>query len=391
MIITEKVPQKWGFSFAKVAKKVRMCYTVSTKKHTRDIMSNTFEYKCPCCGGSIVFDSMTQHMKCPYCETEFDPSEFAASDADLQTSAPSNGESADDFFTDSDGLRMYICESCGGEIVTDETTAATSCPFCGNAVVLKGNLSGILKPDVVVPFKLDKQAARNALSAFYKHKPLLPSKFITENKVDEIKGVYVPFWLYSADADAEITYKATKTRAWSDFRFNYVETSYYRVEREGQIAFENVPVDGSTKMPDDIMESIEPFDWEEAVDFRTAYLSGFFADKYDVTADDCAPRADERMTKSAQDEIKSTVNGYTTVSLERSNVDFSDRKVRYGLLPVWMVTTTWNNKKYTFAMNGQSGKFVGSLPISAGKAWGYFALIAAAVTAVCFGISMLLL
>lgn len=351
-------------------------------------MSETFEYKCPCCGGSVVFDSLSQHIKCPYCDTEFDPTSFA-SDEDLVSSAPSDGEDAGEYFTDADGLRVYICESCGGEIVTDATTAATTCPFCGNAVVMKGNLSGILKPDVVVPFKLDREAAKNALTAFYSKKPLLVRGFADQNKINEIKGVYVPFWLYTAEADADITFKATKTRAWSDLRYNYVETSYYRVNRVGSLSFDGVPVDGSTKMTDEIMESIEPFDWSEAVDFNTAYLSGFFADKYDVTADECAVRARERMKHSAEQAISATVNGYSSVTVENSDVGFSGNNIRYGLLPVWMLTTDYRGKKYTFAMNGQTGKFIGKLPASTGKTAAWFFGIAAAVTAACVALSYL--
>ena len=353
-------------------------------------MGNTFEYKCPSCGGSIYFDSLSQRMKCPYCDTEFDPSDFFGEDSTLSSSAPSNGENAGDYFTNADGLRMYVCESCGGEIVTDETTAATSCPFCGNAAVLPGNLSGVLKPDIVVPFKLDKNAAKKALSDFYSKKPLLPNGFVGQNKIDEIKGVYVPFWLYSADVNADMDFRGTRTRAWSDLKYNYVETSYFRINRSGRLIFDDVPVDGSAKMPDNIMESIEPFDWTEAVDFQTAYLSGYFADKYDQTADECESRANDRMSNSTESAIRATVTGYNTVTTENTNVHFSDRRVRYGLLPVWMLTTTWKNKTYTFAMNGQTGKFIGRLPVSKGKAWGVFFAVTAGTAAVLFVLSLLL-
>ena len=353
-------------------------------------MGNTLEYKCPCCGGPIVFDSLSQHMKCPYCETEFSPEDFASADAGLENGVPSGGDDAGEYFTDAEGLMVYVCESCGGEIVTDSTTAATSCPFCGNAVVLQGNLSGVLKPDVVVPFKLDREQAKDALRNFYNKKPLLPKGFADENTVDEIKGIYVPFWLYSCEADADISFRGTRTRMWSDFRYNYVETSYYRIVRAGTLGFEDVPVDASVKMPDDVMESLEPFDWSEAVDFRTAYLSGFFADKYDVSADECEARAEERMKTSTVSAVSATVGGYESVSTENVRMNFSDNRVKYGLLPVWMLTTSWKGKTYTFAMNGQTGKFTGKLPTSKGRAWAYFFGIAAAVTAGVFALMWLL-
>ncbi len=350
-------------------------------------MNNTLEHKCPHCGGAVVFDAALGRVKCPYCDSEFDPDFFSDKDDELLSSQPSDGVSAEDYITDGDGLRMYVCESCGGEIVTDETTSATSCPFCGNPVVLGGNLSGVLRPDLVVPFKVKQEDARDALEHFYNKKPLLPKGFRDENKLDEIKGVYVPFWLYSCAADAEMSFTATRVRSWSDSRYHYTETSHYRLERAGSLGFDGVPVDGSTKMPDDIMESIEPFDWSEAVDFTTAYLSGFFADKYDVSADECEGRARERINSSTTSAISATISGYSTVSLSGSSINLSDRRVKYGLLPVWMLTTKWKDKRYTFAMNGQTGKFVGRLPISYGKLWGYFAAIAAAVTAVVFGIT----
>lgn len=248
------------------------------------------EYKCPCCGGAVEFDSKIQKIKCPYCDTEFDTEAFTAHEEEVQNAKPDEM----DWETTAGGaweqgeestLRSYVCNSCGGEIVCDENTAATSCPYCGNPVVMMGQVSGALKPDYVIPFKIDKKAAKEALQRHYKGKKLLPKIFKKENHIDEIKGVYVPFWLFDADADADIRYKATRVRTWSDSDYDYTETSYYSIGRSGDIGFDRVPVDGSSKMPDDLMESIEPFKFEDAVDFKTAYLAGYLADKYDVTAE----------------------------------------------------------------------------------------------------------
>lgn len=359
-------------------------------------MPELLEYKCPCCGGGITFNSASQKMKCPYCDTEFALETLQHYDAELHSDASGDMEwtpadTQDWTSAEDDGLRVYICQSCGGEVVAPETTAASSCPFCGNPVVMKGNLSGALRPDLVIPFKLDKEAAKASLASFYKGKKLLPRVFSRENHIDEIKGIYVPFWLFSCEADADIRYKATRTRAWSDWRYNYVETSHYLVTRSGSLAFDMVPVDGSSSIDNDIMESIEPFDLSEAVDFQTAYLSGFFADKYDVTSEECIPRANERVKASTESAFMSTVSGYATVMPEESHVSCRQGKVKYGLLPVWLLTTNWNGQKYLFAMNGQTGKFIGDLPVDKGAVWKYFGIIAAAVAAGCFALSMFLL
>lgn len=194
-------------------------------------------------------------------------------------------------------------------------------------------------------------------------KRLLPKVFKDQNHIDEIKGIYVPFWLFDTDADADIRYRATKVRSWSDKNYNYTETRFFMVARSGNIGFTRVPVDGSTKMEDDLMESIEPFDFKEAVPFQTAYLAGYMADKYDVGAEESIARANERVKRSTEDNFKSTVTGYTSVTTEQSSVRLHDGSAKYALYPVWILNTTWNGKQYRFAMNGQSGKFVGDLPV----------------------------
>jgi hypothetical protein len=230
-------------------------------------------------------------------------------------------------------------------------------------VVIASQLGGMLKPDYVIPFKLDKEAAKAGMKKHMEGKKLLPKVFKDENHIDEIKGIYVPFWLFDADVEARMRYRATRVRSWSDSNYYYTATSFYSVLREGEIGFERVPVDGSTKMADELMESIEPFYFEDAVDFKTAYLAGFLADKYDVDAQSSILRANERIKCSAEQAFASTVNGYTTVVNEAGNVKFSNGKTKYALYPVWILNTTWNGEKYVFAMNGQTGKFVGNLPM----------------------------
>lgn len=334
------------------------------------------EYKCPCCGGAIAFDSTAQKMKCPFCDTEFEAEALAGYDRELRS------DQADDMSwrldsederpkEELEGLNVYICHSCGGEIACDENTAAAACPFCGNPVVLTGRLSGALKPDFVIPFKVDEKAAREALRKHYEGKRLLPKVFKDQNHINEVKGVYVPFWLFDADANVNMRYKGTKIRVWSDSKYDYTETKFYSVSRAGRLGFDRVPVDGSSKMPDDLMESLEPFDFSEAVDFRTAYLAGYLADKYDVDAGQSAERANERIRKSAEDAFYETVRGYATVTRETGSIQLHNGKVTYALFPVWLLSTEWNDRNYLFAMNGQTGRMVGDLPLdkTAYKKW----------------------
>ncbi|MBE6886362.1 MAG: hypothetical protein E7486_05355 [Ruminococcaceae bacterium] len=353
-------------------------------------MATLLEYKCPCCDGAISFDSSLQKMKCPYCGTEFDMETLRAYDEERASDQPDEmswqtGGGSEWIPGEEEGMRVYVCNSCGGEIVADEHTAATSCPYCSNPVVMQGNLSGMLRPDYVIPFKLDKEAAKAGLENHLKGKKLLPKIFKDQNHIDQIRGIYVPFWLFDADVDADIRYKATRVRTWSDSNYDYTETSFFSVHRAGTIGFERVPVDGSSKMADDLMESIEPYDFSEAVDFQTAYLAGYLADKYDVSSEESVQRANERVRRSTEESFAQTVLGYTSVVPEHTGIRLSNGTARYALYPVWILNTTYEGKQYVFAMNGQTGKFVGDLPVDRKAFWkwlfGLTAICAAAAYA----------
>ncbi|GHU82894.1 hypothetical protein FACS1894196_1930 [Clostridia bacterium] len=349
---------------------------------------NMLEYKCPKCGGAIAFDSQKQQMACPYCDTTFDVETLKAYDEALRTAQP---ETADWQLPDEqwraderENIAVYACQSCGGEIVGDRTLGATSCPYCGNPVVMTAQFSGTLRPDFIIPFKVDKAAAKNALTAHYQKKRLLPRAFKSENHIDEVKGVYVPFWLFDCDVDASIRYDATRTRAWSDAKYDYVETSHFLVTRDGCLAFDRVPVDGSSKMPDDLMESVEPFDYTALADFQTAYLAGYLADKYDVDAQTSIPRANERIRSSTEAAFINTVEGFNTVTPQSSSIHIKDGGARYALLPVWLLNTRYKGRQYSFAMNGQTGKLVGNLPVDWGAFWRWFGGVFAGVSAAAY-------
>ena len=354
-------------------------------------MAVLHEYKCPCCGGAIEFSSNLQKIKCPYCDSEFEMEALKEFDEILGEEA----ESADDMNWETqagtqwaegenDNLRIYVCNSCGGEIIGSDTTAATECPYCNNPVIMMGQFKGDLKPDYVIPFKLSKEDAKESLKKHMKGKILLPKSFKSENRINEIKGIYVPFWLFDTDASARIRYRGTRVRFWSDSRYNYTKTSHYSIIRGGTLGFERVPVDGSSKMADNLMESIEPFNFSEAVDFQTAYLSGYLADKYDVDAQASIARANDRIRNSTEEIFRATVQGFSSVTTEHSAIQFYNGCAKYALYPVWILNSTYKDKNYTFAMNGQTGKFVGDLPMDKKAFWKWWGLVAGIASTVSF-------
>lgn len=347
-------------------------------------------YKCPNCGGAIVFESVNQDFKCESCDSVFTQEQLSEYDEILKNSGqPENTQKVEEYEWQSDeiseelnNINTYSCKFCGAEIVTDATTAATECPYCNNPIIVAPQLSGINRPDLVIPFKIQKKQAEEALKAFYKGKPFLPNEFKTENKIKEIKGVYIPFWLFDCNVGANITYNATRTHIWRDKNYEYTKTDRFRVLRSGSLAFKMIPADGSSKMDDAYMDAIEPFDYNELIDFDAAYLSGYLADKYDVDIEQNKPRLNERIENSTADAFRKTVTGYTAVSVADKNVGVYDGKAKYALFPVWLLNTKYKDKMYTFAMNGQTGKLVGNLPVDKKKFWGCLAGIAAAIFAI---------
>ena len=347
------------------------------------------ELTCPSCNTELRFEGISGEATCPGCGAEFDMESlraYAAQQAEPQEDDMTWDTEAGAQWQDgeADGLRIYGCKTCGGEIVVDETTGATHCPYCGNPVVLAGHFAGLLKPDLVIPFKVDKKAAVAALQNHYKGKHLLPKVFKDQNHIEEVKGLYVPVWLFDTDVDANVQYRATRTRYWSDSQYDYVETSHYSILRSGGIGFENVPVDGSAKMDDALMESIEPYDISDAVPFKTAYLPGYMADKYDVDADSSIQRANERIRQSTEEAFRNTVSGYSSVTTVSTNIRLQNGRARYALYPVWILNTDWNGRKFIFAINGQTGKLAGNLPMDRGAFWKWLLGVSGAAAAVAF-------
>lgn len=353
-------------------------------------MTDLQDFKCKSCGGRVAFDSASQKMKCQFCDTIYEMSDFqqvsAASEEPLEEGEHFDGDfamGAGQWGSDeTNGMNVYVCESCGGEIIADKTLGSSKCPYCDNNIVMKEQFTGDLKPELIIPFKLDKEAAKRKYNEHLNGKPFLPKVFKDQNHIDEIKGVYVPFWLYDADVNANIRYEATKEKTWSDNKYRYKEISYFDVRREGSLSFDKIPADASSKMPDDLMESIEPFDIKGAVPFTTAYLAGYMADKYDVDANHYRSHIQERITSSTVSHFRETVKGYNTVSEKFKNIRISKGKTHYAMYPVWLLNTTWNGQKFTFAMNGQTGKFVGNLPVDKGAYWKTFGTLAAIFSAI---------
>lgn len=335
-------------------------------------------YICPGCGSYLRFDGKSQEWVCDYCGNT-----YGAEELEERGSAGGAGNSSHENVEVSDiaNMRAYSCPSCGAEILTDDTTAATFCVFCGNPAVLPVQFTGEYRPAAVVPFETDKEDAKKAFLQLCKGKKLLPKGYTDEQRLEKITGVYVPFWLFDCRADFDYRATGENVTTWRDTNYIYTKTDQYHIHRAGRLLFESIPLDASEKMPDDMMDALEPFDLARRKPFDMGYLSGFLAEKYTYLPKDLYERMTQRITPGVE---RKAAEGrpYHRVYGAQHHTDFSSERQVYMLLPVWMLVSRYKDRDYLFAMNGQTGKIVGELPCSTGQMVKWFMVIFFVVFAV---------
>ena len=343
-------------------------------------MSKMQQQKCPNCTAPVRFDPSSGKLVCDFCGGVFAPEalwekqEPAEPEKDSPEGEAPQSENRIEGFDfkallhqaeakNSTDIPIYSCQSCGAEILVADEAFSLTCPFCRNHVILTNKVSGKLRPDSVIPFKITSEGLLAAVKKYYKGQKYIPKKFFSENKMGKVTGIYVPFWVFSGTAEGELYYSA-ETSGKSRRVGDYIEKTYkvWRLERGAALAFKDVPVDASEKMDDALMDSIEPFDMSEEKPFDIRYLAGYAADRFDVAAECIVRRAEERMTQTVGLIARAMVGGgYQSVRQTGSNLK-ADLKARYVLMPVYQFDLEFESKKYSFVVNGQTGKVVGNLP-----------------------------
>ena len=308
---------------------------------------NKLNEKCPKCKGVLKYDSIKKTWSCQNCEKIFSSEDLENYENLKQQNNKKNNVQDSEFeFT------SYSCPDCGAEIVMDDTTTATFCVYCGNTAIIKNKLQGEFKPSKVIPFKTTKEQAIKKFTEYNKGKIFMPKEFTNKHNIEKISGIYIPFFIYDCEVDANINVNATKVSSWSDSKYDYTKTDIYNIDTSGKMHFENIPVDGSTRFPDDIMNSIEPFNYNDLTDYHPSYLSGFLSERYDTSMDELFDIAKKRAITTANQSLLNTITGYNSKTIINSNTNVSKNDTsEYVLLPVWMLNVKYNNQMYTLAMN----------------------------------------
>jgi len=306
----------------------------------------------------MAFDADSGKLSCPSCGHQ-------------ETIEQLEEEYISQEFSEED-IQEYHCNNCGAIVVTDGDTTATSCSFCGAAVVLADRLTNKLAPAKVIPFTISKEAAQKAFKKWCKNGRFTPRGFMTADRIKNITGIYVPFWMYDLHSDIHVRAVGRRVKSYRRGDYIYKETDHYDVARDIVMYHERVPVDASKKMDDQTMDLVEPYNYRDLKTFKMAYLTGFLAEKYNFTDKELLPRVKGKISPYINSYINTSLRGYSSLSVKTKDINTSQKKGSYVLFPIWMVYYDYENQEHTFAMNGQTGKVVGKPPISKGKVFQWF-------------------
>ncbi len=325
--------------------------------------SNVTDQKCPSCRAPLRYSPKTKGWDCEYCKTHFTLQDLKKVRTEKEKKQKHPFSSAG-----------YTCKNCGANILVSEHTTATTCVYCRSTALIDERLENELTPNSILPFKKTKEEAIEAFKKMGIRKWFVPKEFTSSKNIQEIQGIYIPFWLFDFCLEATIAGKGIRLSTWITSDYQYTKRDTYHFEREGKFPFYDIPVDGSKHFDDALMNSIEPFDYKELVSFDGAYLSGFLAEKYDQTKEEVQSVAVDRAATTVIERLERGLT-YNSHTIETKTMNPTNLDGEYVLLPVWLLNIKYKDQIYPFAMNGQTGKMIGDIPVQKSKVILFFILL----------------
>lgn len=329
----------------------------------------THSYKCPNCGAPLVYQPGEEKSACEFCSSSYTIEELEAFMAEEERNeASEQREKVQENEQEiSEEVMGYHCESCGAEVVTDNTTTATFCYYCHNPVLITSRLKGDFKPDIILPFKINKDKAQETFLNWAKSKKYVPSSFYSSSQLEKITGIYLPYWMANVDTSFDVKGTGERTRVWTSGDTEYTETKSYTLHRSGDLSINNVGELAFTKIDKGMIDSITPYNESECKDFSMPYLTGFFAESYDIQKEDLEDNIRNRIKTYANNLLVNSAENYDYVSFDSASIDNDITKWNYALLPAWILTYHYLGKTYVYAINGQTGEAFGELPLDQKK------------------------
>lgn len=315
-------------------------------------------FKCKNCGGNVVYEPGSGRMYCPHCESE-------DSEEKIQ------------------GGNLAQCVNCGAPLEIQDYTSAARCEHCGCYIVFNERVEGVYEPHMMLPFRISKKAAVQALDKEFSRRLFTPSDFLSAKSLEKMEGIYVPFWLYDYKGCYDFAGEGIRVKRWTAGNTEYTETSYYEVVRKMDLDFDKVPVDASYAMEDGVMDLMEPYDYGQLERFDPKYMSGFYGEVYNQAAAELEERAKIKSRSASEELLQESLQAYSNVRPFRKELRLDGAGVHYALMPVWQYLYRYKGKTYQYHVNGQTGKVIGTTPVSMAKVVSYSISVFAAVTAAC--------
>lgn len=328
-------------------------------------------YKCPSCGAGIEFKPALQKFRCDYCLSEYTEEEIAQIYKDLEENEEIEEiEKSQEDVEEVEHLASYQCNSCGAEVVTDDTTTSTFCYYCHNPVIISDRLSGNFQPNKMIPFTINKEKAKETFLNWATKNKFVPRDFYSSSQLEKITGMYLPYWWADCKVDVDYIGEGNLVKVWQSGETEYTETKKYEIVRKGNIDINNVEELAFTKIDNELLNGIAPYNENEAINFSMPYLSGFFAEQYDISEEEISPKIEEQVEEYTKSLIRDTIPDFTSVNEKTNNTNIVSKEMNYTLLPAWVLTYQYEGKTYVFAVNGQTGKSFGELPLNNKKVFG---------------------
>ena len=337
-----------------------------------------YRYPCEQCGSDLRFAPGQTVLKCDHCGHEqaiAPPARqkvlgeidyYAALRAELPASSMEE-------------KRVTSCPNCGAQVTFDGASHAAQCPFCATPVVADTGLHRQIKPQALVPFRLDEPTARSAMSAWLGQLWFAPNGLQDyARKGRRLEGMYVPYWTH--DADSKSRYRGQRGDHYYETRTVTVNVNGRNEQRQEQVQrtrwspasgrvarqFDDVLVMASTSLPRTYADGLEPWDLAALVAYAPDYLAGFRAEGYTVSLEDGHGIARQKIDAVIENDVRHAIGG-DVQRIDTIETDLAAETFKHILLPVWMAAYKYRDKTYRFIVNAQSGKVQGERPYSAWK------------------------
>lgn len=312
-------------------------------------------YKCPNCQGALTYDPIKKGMHCKYCDNIYSMDEL---ESEKEQDQPSHN---------SIDVYVYSCTSCGAELMVNHNEASTFCAYCGQPTVVFSRVSSELQPDYCIPFSITGEQAVELIRKKLRKGLFVPAE-IKSVKIDKLRGIYIPFWLHDIKIRAKANINGTKGSG------EHKHTVHFY--RDAEATYTKITCDGSSKLNDELSQRLEPYNMGEIRKFEPEFLSGFYADRFDVTEKDTRNTALERAIEFLDEDIMDSVGSCNSKEFEDKNVRYEFLQHSYALFPAWFMTFWYQNELYTILVNGQTGKVIGNVPMSTKKLVRFVSLLA---------------